>query len=111
MSKNRVSSKQGTEQELWDYVSGNLSAGEAHAKEMEHVDDPFWNDAVDGLGEVENKEQLRKMQMQLQQQLRQQTQKRKQKRKGNFSQAAIIAILFVLLLLIIGYLVVQFATK
>lgn len=111
MSKNRTSSKQTTEQQLWDYVSGKLSAGEAHARELEHVDDAFWNDAVEGLETAQDKERLHKMQMQLQRQIRQQTQQRRQKRKRNFGQPAIVAVLLILLFLIIGYILVKITSQ
>lgn len=111
MSKDRSSSQQ-TEQQLWDYVSGKLSAAESHAEELEHVEDAFWNDAVEGLDGAKDKEQLRKMHLQLQQQIRQQTQHRRQKRKPNFGYSAvIIAILVVLLFLIVGYMLVQATSR
>lgn len=92
---------------LWAYSSGQIPVDKAHDFELAHIDDPFWNDAAEGLAEVKDPAMAKKMQLQLQQQIISQTQSRKQKRKRNFQQSAMIAVFVLLLLVIILYLVLS----
>ncbi|OJV52022.1 MAG: hypothetical protein BGO31_10190 [Bacteroidetes bacterium 43-16] len=85
---------------LWDYISGQLPVDKAHDYELEHIDDPFWNDAAEGLGSLKDPALAKKMQLQLQQQIVRQTQSRKEKRRKSFQQSSLIAV-FVLLILVI----------
>lgn len=93
---------------LWAYSSGQVPVDKAHDYELAHIDDPFWNDAAEGLAEVKDPALAKKMQLQLQQQIVSQTQSRKQKRKRNFQQSAMIAVFVLLLLVMILYLVLAY---
>lgn len=108
MPKNKGFNKKvrSTEDEaLWEYVSGQLPADKAHDYEMEHLDDPFWNDAAEGLAAIKDPALAKKMQLQLQQQIINQTQSRKEKRKRSFQQSSFIAVFVLLMLVVILYLV------
>ncbi len=108
MPTNKGFNKKGRSDEdeaLWDYVSGQLPADKAHDYELEHIDDPFWNDAAEGLAEMKDPALVKKMQLQLQQQIINQTQSRKEKRKRNFQSSSLIAVFVLLILVVILYLV------
>lgn len=115
MSKNRQDSTRGfsnkKEKELWEYVNNQLPNENAHAQELENVDDPFWNDAVEGLSLIEDKEHIKKLNAQLQKQIKQRTANRKENRKKNYIQISLIAIFILLLIMIAGYLVTHFSIK
>lgn len=107
MPKNKGFNKKGRSAEdeaLWDYVSGQLPADKAHDYELEHIDDPFWNDAAEGLSEMKDPALVKKMQLQLQQQIINQTQSRKEKRRRNFQPSSLIAVFVLLTLVVILYL-------
>ena len=96
---------------LWDYVSGKLPEQAHNDQERAHFDDPFWNDAVEGLEQTKDRESLRRIQIELQKQVTQRTSKRKGKRKVGFIQIAILGIIVILLLAILSYFLTHLATK
>jgi len=93
---------------LWDYVSGQIPADKAHDYELEHIDDPFWNDAAEGLAEMKDPALAKKMQLQLQKQIISQTQSRKDKRKRSFQQSSLIAVFVLLVLVVILYFLLSY---
>ncbi len=108
MSKNKGFNKKvrsDEEDALWEYVSGQLPADKAHDYEREHIDDPFWNDAAEGLAAIKDPALVKKMQLQLQQQILSQTQSRKEKRRRNFQPSSLLAVFVLLTLVVLLYLV------
>ena len=70
------------ENRLLAYLEGRLSSEEQHVLEEVLESDPFLNDAVEGLAEIKDKEQLKQIAAQINQQLRKQIRNRKQQRKS-----------------------------
>jgi hypothetical protein len=94
---------------LLDYLNKNLSAAEAHDIEKQMADDPFVNDAVEGLSNI-NKTNINAYTEQLNYNLQKQIKKkaaRKEKRKLKNEGWIYYAIILLLLLCIIGYLVIK----
>jgi hypothetical protein len=94
---------------LLDYLNKNLSATEAHDIERQMADDPFVNDAVEGLSEIK-KTNITAYTEQLNYNLQKQIQKKKdkkEKRKLKNEPWLYYAIILILLLCIIGYLVIK----
>lgn len=92
--------------QLMDYLQGNLSDEERHAIEAQMLEDDFTNDAVEGLETVNNKSQLPTYVEQLNRQLQKSInskKKRKEKRKLVDNQWLIFAICIVLAISVIGY--------
>ena len=94
---------------LLDYLNNNLPALEAHDIEKQMADDPFVNDAVEGLSNIK-KIDITAYTEQLNYNLQKQIQKkaaRKEKRKLKNEPWLYYAIILILLLCIIGYLVIK----
>jgi hypothetical protein len=94
---------------LLDYLNKTLSATEAHDIEKQMADDPFVNDAVEGLSEIK-KTNIAAYTEQLNYNLQKQIQKkasRKEKRKLKNEPWLYYAIILILLLCVIGYLVIK----
>ncbi|KAA5532202.1 hypothetical protein F0919_15485 [Taibaiella lutea] len=70
------------ENQLLAYLEGRLSSEEQHRLEEVLESDPFLNDAVEGLAEIKDKEQLKQIAAQINQQLRRQIKNRKAHRKS-----------------------------
>jgi hypothetical protein len=66
---------------LLDYLNKNLSATEAHEVEKQMADDEFMNDAVEGLENFKNKQDLSLLVEQLNKDLKKQTAKKKLKKE------------------------------
>ena len=98
------------EEQLIEFVKHNLSI-EAHKKVENNIeDDPFLMDAVEGLNEVSNKEQINQSIIELNQHLSKLVQnksKRKQKRRLPTNQWAILAVVVVLFLSVITYFIIH----
>ncbi len=89
-------------QKLMDYVSDKLSAEEKHEFEKTLVDSEILNDAVEGLEEFKNKEQLNLFVEQLDSTLKKQLEKRKiKKEKRAIKDISWLSLTIVLIILII----------
>lgn len=105
----KPSSKQ--EDDLLKYLSGDMNESERYQFELDNQDDPFWNEAVDGLMSVADKQRLQRIQSELQLRLRTSTNTRSKRRKNDFTKYAIVAIFVVLLMGVIGYLILHYSVK
>ncbi|MFN8243597.1 MAG: hypothetical protein U0X40_06035 [Ferruginibacter sp.] len=110
---NNILSNDGKEigpDKLLGYLNNELSAGDAHEVEKHMADDPFVNDAVEGLEAFGNKNELQTYVQQLNRDLQQQLdkkKKRREKRRLKEQPWIYFAIILVLLLIIIAYLVIK----
>jgi anti-sigma factor RsiW len=97
-------------QQLMDYLSGKLSAAEKHEVEKSMADSDFMNDAVEGLQNIPDQEDVQRYVGQLNSDLQKSLQKKKQrrlKRRLKENPWGYFAVLLILLLCIIAYLVVR----
>ena len=98
------------EEQLLDYLKHNLSPEEQHIVENNISDDPFLMDAVEGLKEVSDKEQINQSITELNQHLNKLVQnktKRKQKRRLPANQWAMLAVVVVLFLSVLTYFIIH----
>ena len=96
-------------QKLMDYVSGKLSAEEKHDFEKTLVDSEIMNDAVEGLEEFKNKEQLNLFVDQLNNNLKKQLDTRKnkkEKRKLKDMPWLTFTIVLIILIILIAFFVI-----
>ena len=96
--------------QLINYLQGNLNDEERNAIEQQMMEDDFANDAVEGLEIVSNKAQLPTYIDQLNQQLQKHItakKQRKAKRKLADNSWIIIAISVILVLCVLGYYVLH----
>ena len=95
---------------LLDYLNKNLSADEAHEVEKQMADDPFMDDAVEGLSEFENKNNLsayvQLINLDLQKQL-DKKKKRKEKRKLKDKPWVYFAIILLLVLIVVCFIIMK----
>lgn len=97
-------------QQLMDYLSGQLSAEQQHAVERSMADSEFMSDAVEGLQNIPNKKDLQTYVEELNAALQKSMQKKKQrrqKRRLKDEPWAYIAVILILLLCIIAYVLVR----
>lgn len=98
------------QEKLLDYLNKNLSAGEAHEVEKQMADDPFMNDAIEGLSEFENQNNLsayvQLLNIDLQKQL-DKKKKRKEKRRLKDKPWVYFAIILLLILIIICFVIMK----
>ena len=100
------------EEALWQYVSGGLPPEDAHLLEADKVDDPFWNDAVEGLQQLGDSQNIRKVTARLKQQAHKVAgSKGKRKSLQRYQQHNIIVTVLILLLVLICYFFFHFGTK
>ncbi len=91
-----------SEQQLLDYLSGNLSAQERHEIEMRLAEHELLMDAEEGLTLVKNKNELNTVTAQLNAGLTEQLKKRrKRKRRELPNQSLLITTTFIILVLIV----------
>jgi anti-sigma factor RsiW len=98
------------QEKLLDYLNKNLSAAEAHEVEKQMADDEFMNDAMEGLENFKNKQDVSLIVQQLNSELKKQTAKkkaRKEKRKLKDQPWLYITIVTLLILVIVAYLVIK----
>ncbi|MDI9366236.1 MAG: hypothetical protein QM541_14865 [Flavobacterium sp.] len=94
------------DEQLMNYLEGNLADEERHAIELQMLEDNFTNDAVEGLENLSNKAQLSTYVEQLNYQLQKAIaikKQRKAKRKLADNQWLIISICVVLAICVLGY--------
>jgi anti-sigma factor RsiW len=95
-------------QKLMDYISGRLSAEEKHEVEKWMIDNPFFNEAVEGLQNVKGTENVSATVEQLNKQLRKYLKQKKIKRQKNILPLNVwtyIAVIFIIVLAVIVYMV------
>lgn len=98
------------EAQLLAYIGGSLSPEEQFRLETLLEQDPFLNDAVEGLAEIQDKDQLKAIAQQINAQLRKQIRARRKQRRRRPQTAhhwGWIFVLAVLLLLIVSWLVIR----
>lgn len=69
------------EEQLLAYIDGTMPPAEQHMLEEILEENPFLNDAVEGLAEIHDKEQLKAIATQINHQLRRQVKSRRQGRR------------------------------
>ena len=97
-------------QQLMDYLSNHLNSTQQHELEKTMADDPFIDDAVEGLQQISNQQNLQSYVEQLNDGLKKQISKnkqRKEKRRLKDSPYTYLTIIILLLLIIIGFLMVK----
>ncbi len=97
-------------QQLMDYLSHYISQADSHKIEEKMADDPFMNDAVEGLQQFKPHKDLQVYVEQLNYDLQKQinkNKKRKEKRKIKNQPYTYFAIIFILLLLVICYVILK----
>jgi len=97
-------------QQLMDYLSGNLSGEPAHDVERSMADNAFLNDAVEGLQRMGNKKNVQTYVDELNAALKKSMTKKKQRRlKRHIVEApwSYLAIILVILLCVIAYVIVR----
>lgn len=98
------------DKKLMDYLNEQLSKQESHDLEALMADDPFVNDAVEGLAEFSDKKSLDVYVDELNRDLQKQLdkkKKRREKRKLPDQQWTYVAIVVLLLICIIAYFVIK----
>lgn len=98
------------DKKLMDYLNEQLSKQESHDLEALMADDPFVNDAVEGLAEFSDKQSLDVYVDQLNRDLHKQLEKKKkrrEKRKLPNQQWTLVAVVVLLLICIIAYFVIK----
>jgi hypothetical protein len=103
------SNKDINNQKLMNYVSGKLSVEEKHEFEKTLIDSDLLNDAVEGLEEFKNKEQLGLFVEQLNSNLRKQLDKRKfkkEKRKLKDMPWLTFTIVLIIIIIVIAFFVI-----
>jgi anti-sigma factor RsiW len=100
-------------QKLMDYISGKLSAEQKHEVEKWMVDNPFFNEAVEGLQNADAKKVSANVE-EINNSLRRYLQLKKQKRQRNLfpvNMWTVVAVLFVLILAVVVYLILQYMRR
>ena len=97
-------------QKLMDYLSGKLSAEEQHEIEKQMMESDLMNDAIEGLQDFENKDNIAQFAEQLNRDLKKQLQKknvRKEKRKLGDLNWVYFSIIILIVLAIIAFVVIS----
>jgi asparagine synthetase B (glutamine-hydrolysing) len=92
------------------YLQDKLSEEKKHEVEKKLLDNEFANDAMEGLQEIKDKQQVAYMVEMLNRDLKKKTEKKKQRRKKmelNHQPWLYISILILLLLIILSYVVIH----
>jgi hypothetical protein len=97
-------------QKLMDYISGRLSSEDKHEVEKWMIDNPFFNEAVEGLQQAGGEKKVQASVDQINNQLRkylQQKKSRRDKKMFPINGWAIFAVLFILALAMLVYAVIK----
>ncbi|PSK88157.1 hypothetical protein [Taibaiella chishuiensis] len=110
--KKKIGNNEGNaidEATLLRYLDGTMPPDQQHKLEALMDTDPFLSDAIEGLAEVRDQEQLRIITAQLNNQLKKLTEKRRARRGRNklTDHWGWIFVLVVLLLVVLGWLVIH----
>jgi len=98
------------QEKLLDYLNKNLAASEVHDLEKQMADDPFMNDAVEGLQQMRSTKDMQAYVQQLNDDLHKQLAKKKtrrEKRKLKDQSLLYITIVILLVLAVVGYLMIK----
>lgn len=93
-------------QQLMDYLANHLSKAKVHEVETNMADDPFLNDAVEGLEQIEPSEKIDNYTIQLNQELQKiiaKNKKARDKRRWKDSPTIYLVIISILLLLVLCF--------
>lgn len=96
-------------QKLMDYISGKLSDEQKHEVEKWMIDNPFFNEAIEGLQLAGSEKKVQKNVEELNRQLRKYLQQKKRKRGRDFFPVntwTYIAIVLILAIAVLVYLVI-----
>ena len=99
-------------QQLMDYLSGKLSGEALHELEKSMAGDEFLNDAVEGLQQVGNRQQMESYVEELNAAMQKSLDKKKQRRlRRRFKEEpwTYVAIIVVIVLCVLGYIVIRLA--
>lgn len=102
--------KDAGQEKLLEYLNRQLDENASHEFEEQMIDDPFMDDAVEGLSEMKNKTDLTNLAAELNIKLKKQIELKKQKKaKRNFTMqpATYVAIFTLLLLAVIAFIVIR----
>lgn len=97
-------------QQLMDYLSGKLSGEALHEVERSMAENEFFNDAVEGLQQMDNKKKLQAYVDELNASMQKTLEKKKRrrlKRRLKEEPWGIIAVILIITLCIIAYLVIR----
>jgi anti-sigma factor RsiW len=97
-----------SEQQLLDYLKGNLTSEERHVVEMRLAEHEMMSDAEDGLSLVKNKDELNAVTAQLNASLTEQLKKRRKRKRIELpNQTLLITTTFIILvLLVVAFMVI-----
>ena len=93
-------------QQLMDYLSNQLSKGQTHEVESSMAEDPFLNDAVEGLQKIEPTEKINNYSIQLNRELQKiitKNKKAREKRRWRDSPTIYLIIISILLMLVLCF--------
>lgn len=93
-------------QQLMDYLSNQLSKGQTHEVESSMAEDPFLNDAVEGLQKIEPTEKINNYSIQLNQELQKiitKNKKAREKRRWKDSPTIYLVIITIVLMLVLCF--------
>jgi hypothetical protein len=93
-------------QQLMDYLANQLSKAQTHEVEAKMTEDPFLNDAVEGLQQIDKKENIGNYTIQLNQELQKviaKNKKAREKRRWKDSPTIYLVIISILLLLVLCF--------
>ena len=99
---------------LMDYISGSLSHSDQHAVEEWLQENEFAAEALEGLQQFGNKEQLQEYVVQLNKELKsflQEKRQRRDKRKLRDNPLTYIAVLVILCLIVLAFMVIRMLVK
>lgn len=108
---NHINNDELSEEQLMNYLQGNLSEEQAQQVEKQIGDDAFVKDALDGLQQFSSNKKLDDYVRNLNQNLQQQLaikKERKWKRRLNQPSWILLATVLILLLCVLAYVVVEF---
>jgi hypothetical protein len=103
-------SKDIDQETLIQYLQGNLTDDKKHELEKQLVDNEFANDALEGLSEIKDKQQIQYMVEMLNRDMKKKLEKRKRRREKmviGLEPWLLISIIIIILLIIISFVVVK----
>lgn len=97
------------QEKLLEYLNKQLDAKDEHAVESQLNDDPFMNDALEGLSAINKNTDIALVVNQLNKDLTTKLSRKKSRRKRPISQAPWLyySVIIILLLAILGYIVIK----
>lgn len=109
-NKNILPNNDNNEQLMLDYLNNKLTPEEQYLFELKMEENTFMQEAVEGLEEIKNKQQIQQYVVELNKNLSKQFERKKMykhKRKIKEQDWLFISIIIILLLCILGYLVIK----